>query len=640
MRTGDRLVIRWRWSTLSLLIATALVGVEAGAVAVWPHTWPWLITIMVITASSAPVMISVLNTAQQRRVNTARVARGALQGTTGPGGEVLPLVCDSWELLEARVHQAVVPISYIHRDIEEKLIGYLQLGRPVLLVGSSMVGKTKMAVTLIQQRFSTRSIVIPDSKEALASLDASDLVLQRAVIFLDDINRLISPDGITDGTLRRLSTAGNIIIGTIRATEYSEYHPTDELRPPEWDVITVFERAFISRSLSPAEQDRLCRAVDDPVIRDRIRQTGLGEYVGAAEQIAEALTLSESVSPLGHAIILGAADWQRAGASEPVPGSLLSSLAAPHLDSSRLVSLHDENTFSKALSWVTREVNPMVSLLSREGADTFRVFDYALDLISSKSEPIPAATWTILVENASSNDLASIGYTAHIRYRRPEVAKAAWRRAIDIEDPKVKDIAAVNLGILLAEQGDLEGARAAFQLAIDSGDKAQAARAARSLGVLLAHQGDVEGARAAFQLAIDSGDKAQAARAARGLGVLLSQQGDAEGARRAFIEVMESEDQEQSAKAAINLGDLISGQPETPLTLGTYQIANHASWRHHAAWAIKTARFRIRLPGHRAASGSSEKYEPVGPQTSTNPTVIVPPVTSSPWASRICFRHR
>ena len=63
----------------------------------------------------------------------------------------------------------------------------------------------------------------------------------------------------------------------------------------------------------------------------------------------------------------------------------------------------------------------------------------------------------------------------------------------------------VNLGVLLAEQGDVEGARAAYQRAIDSGHPEQAPAAMVSLGVLLNEQGDVEGARAAFQRAIDSG---------------------------------------------------------------------------------------------------------------------------------------
>ena len=47
----------------------------------------------------------------------------------------------------------------------------------------------------------------------------------------------------------------------------------------------------------------------------------------------------------------------------------------------------------------------------------------------------------------------------------------------------------VNLGVLLDEQGDVEGARAAYQRAIDSGHPDEAPRAMVNLGVLLARAG-------------------------------------------------------------------------------------------------------------------------------------------------------
>ena len=52
--------------------------------------------------------------------------------------------------------------------------------------------------------------MIPDSKNALAELDAKDIALRGSVIWLDDIDRLIGADGITDGSLRRLAAAGTL----------------------------------------------------------------------------------------------------------------------------------------------------------------------------------------------------------------------------------------------------------------------------------------------------------------------------------------------------------------------------------------------------------------------------------------------
>lgn len=167
----------------------------------------------------------------------------------------------------------------------------LRAGRPVLLVGSSMVGKTRMAARVITEEFGFWPVVIPDSMTAIAELDAQDVLLHDSVVWLDDIDRLIGAGGITDGALRRLAAAGNVIVGTIRAAEYDRLRPTDLLRSLEWDVISRFERIFVSRELTRREQERLDEAVHDPEIRAQIRRVGLGEYVGAAGQIAEALKL-------------------------------------------------------------------------------------------------------------------------------------------------------------------------------------------------------------------------------------------------------------------------------------------------------------------------------------------------------------
>ena len=82
-------------------------------------------------------------------------------------------VADGAADLEARVHRAVVRLPYIRRDAEDEVRAYLASGQPVLLVGSSMVGKTRMAATLIKEMLATRQLLIPDSKDALVSLECS-----------------------------------------------------------------------------------------------------------------------------------------------------------------------------------------------------------------------------------------------------------------------------------------------------------------------------------------------------------------------------------------------------------------------------------------------------------------------------------
>jgi hypothetical protein len=319
---GAGLQSRWpSWPVTFAVVGVIFAG-GAGAVAKWPHAWWWLVVVMAVAAAAMPPALAALSQASQRRQEIGRTARAGLQGTTGTDGDKLPAAGTAD--LEARVHQTVLPVPYIHRDEEDTIRARLRARRPVLLIGSSMVGKTKMAARVIAEEFGSWPVAIPDSKTVLADLEAKDAALQDSVIWLDDIDRLIGAGGITDGALRQLAARGNIIVGTIRAKAYDRFRPSDQLRLPEWDVLSVFEHVFISRDLTQKEQERLARAVDDPDIRDRIRTVGLGEYVGAAAQVTEALKLGAGgTDPVGYALVLAAADWRRCGMTRPMPSSML-----------------------------------------------------------------------------------------------------------------------------------------------------------------------------------------------------------------------------------------------------------------------------------------------------------------------------
>ena len=287
---GARLRSRW---PITLAVVGVIVTAGAAAASISPHDGWWLVVVVGAAAAVTPPTLKALSQALRRRQDIAQAKQTVLQGTTGTDGGEFPAA--RTDDLEARVHQSVLPIPYIHRDQEDTIRAHLRSGRPVLLIGPSMVGKTKMAARVIAEEFGSRPVAIPDNKTALAKLDAKDITLRDSVIWIDDIDRLIGADGITDGALRRLADAGNIIIGTIRAKAYDQFRPSDQLRLPEWDVLSVFEHVFINRDLTQKEQDRIAAAVDDPEIWDRIRTMGLGEYVGAARQVAEALKLGAAV---------------------------------------------------------------------------------------------------------------------------------------------------------------------------------------------------------------------------------------------------------------------------------------------------------------------------------------------------------
>jgi tetratricopeptide (TPR) repeat protein len=569
---GAGLFSRWpRWPVTLTVVGVIIAG-GAAAVGKWPHAWWWLIVVIVAAAAVIPPALAALSQAAQRRQEIARVARAGLQGTTGPGGSRLP-AANSADL-EARVHQTVLRVPYIQRDEEDTIHAHLRARHPVLLIGPSMVGKTKMAAHVIADEFGSWPVAIPDSKTALADLETHDVALQGTVIWLDDIDRLIGADGITDGAVRRLSAAGNIIIGTIRARAYDRLRPSDELHPPEWDVLCVFERIFVSRDLTAREQEQLANAVSDPDIRDRIKAVGLGEYVGAAGQVAEALKLGAAgADSLGYALTLAAADWRRCGMIRPVPASMLVLLAEPHLDQRGRIRLADQEAVQKGMMWATQDINPNVSLLQPAGADCYSIYDYALDLISAQDVPIPDGSWDAIIDSVDSPELVRIGFTAESVYHRSDAAIRAWRKAGSTGQGRPAAVASYALGSVLAREGDKRGAKDAYQKAIDSGHASAASMARLDLGNLLAREGDVQGAKDAYQIAIASSHAEAAPKAEFNMGILLAKEGNLQGAMDAYRRVVASGRAEIAPVAAFNLGIALAEQGDVPGAKDAYRKA-------------------------------------------------------------------
>ena len=216
----NRLRAQRRSMHLALTASGTIVVAGCAGVAKWPHAWPWLVCATAVVAVVSPYVIMMLDGAHDRRIATSKLARQVLQGTAKG---ILPLARES-DALTTRVNQSILPIPYISRDAEEVIKGHLYSDSPVLLVGSSMVGKTRIATVIIKEVFGDRGLVVPDSMTALAALDSADVNLQGTIIFLDDIERLIGSGGITDGALRDLASR-NAIVATIRTAEYARFQP-------------------------------------------------------------------------------------------------------------------------------------------------------------------------------------------------------------------------------------------------------------------------------------------------------------------------------------------------------------------------------------------------------------------------------
>jgi hypothetical protein len=131
-----------------------------------------------------------------------------------PGhGQVLPRVRDA-SLDQWRVHTARTLVPYIPRDAETKVDSALKARRPLLLVGHSMAGKSRLAAERLTYALPDAQLLAPRPGSALRDLvvDAG-LKLTGVVVWLDDLERFLRGDNALDvGLLERLVSAGAVVV--------------------------------------------------------------------------------------------------------------------------------------------------------------------------------------------------------------------------------------------------------------------------------------------------------------------------------------------------------------------------------------------------------------------------------------------
>jgi tetratricopeptide (TPR) repeat protein len=236
-------------------------------------------------------------------------------------------------------------------------------------------------------------------------------------------------------------------------------------------------------------------------------------------------------------MILGCADWARAGAIAPVPARLLRDLAAPHLSARQLARANDED-YDEALRWATREINPTVSLLQPELGQRYSVFTFALDLLSDRGDPIPDPSWLIVVDNAEAGDLIEIARAA-ARDRRPDITERALNLCEQRGEPGSAPLAAMYLGSVLNKRGERAEAKAAYHRAIASDHTDAKPAALIGLAVLLTEEGATGEAEQAYRQAILTNHGVLWPAAALHLGLLLAEAGDLDRAEEAFRELID-----------------------------------------------------------------------------------------------------
>ncbi|WP_456506254.1 tetratricopeptide repeat protein [Arthrobacter sp. UYCu723] len=416
--------------------------------------------------------------------------------TSGPES-MLGLAARNIPLSTWGVHKAQVKIPYLHRDAEgevKKAIGLLQ---PVLILGSSMAGKTRMAAELVQDLFPDKHVFMPDPPDGVANIMNAGEMPTQHVVWLDDLERYLQDSKNLKGRwIEDLQKNENVVIATMRATSYEALMPSDDRPRTQWETLQYFTKVHLTDQSS--ENQRLAALSGNPNVSKGVLDYGLGTYLGGGFLAVELLDAGRSTNPVGRALVLAAIDWQRSGIGELVPEATVRDLASSYMDG--LKPLPSDEDIEAGLKWATAKTvgGNLFALLARTEDGSLQPFDYLVDHIAASGEPIPRQLWqTAAQSDVRAGLLNNAGITAQFT-GQDDIASVFFERAAHMGDPD----AMVNYAIALERQDRISEAKAWDTKAAEAGYP----RGLTGLGVNLLREGKTEDAEKLFRQAATVGD--------------------------------------------------------------------------------------------------------------------------------------
>lgn len=388
-------------------------------------------------------------------------------------------------LADARVHPAIAEdVAYVPRAAEAEVRATLREQGRVLIVGAAMSGKTRLALEVVRDLFPDHRLLKPTKGDGLRRLLALGQPSPGIVVWLDDLDRFIGTDGLSDADLKACLDNGWVVVASIRTDPYRLLRPTQKTKPVGGDVRNWFKEATVFLAWTDDDLERSAEHLGSKLL-DAARRYGLPAYLGGGLDARDKYRAGAIESPIGHALVRAAADWRRLGVPSPVPRDVLVSALPGYLEAATRSSSVDDASLSKGFDWATELLNDTVSLLV-ETAAGYVVLDYVADLVAAENRKIPEDMWDRILASAPRTILVNVGVAADTRHGRADRAEALWERS-------GHQVGWYNLGLVRYDRGDERAAERWWRMSAEAGDPL----AAYSLVVLLQRRGDEESLREA-----------------------------------------------------------------------------------------------------------------------------------------------
>ncbi|WP_334664289.1 tetratricopeptide repeat protein [Streptomyces cyaneofuscatus] len=439
-----------------------------------------------------------------------------------PALPFIPLPLREMPPLELGVHRSEemergLP-PYVPRSIDKRLRDRVQQsldgGGVTLVVGDSTAGKTRAVYEALLQCAPDALTYAPiDGHEMVAYLRNVLESTEKIVVWLDNLERYIGVDGLTPTLVAILRRHRVPVLATIRAEQYQRLYPTAGGSPdghehgsPSARILEQIEPIILSRLWTADEIAQAKEQADDRILKAVAFSTyyGVAEYLASGPRLYQEWSLAwgPGSNPRGASIVAAAVDCVRMGITESVPKKLLIALHDAYLARVGGALLQPES-LEKAFSWATRRRFGVTSLLvSVDGRERYRVFDYLPDAIerSNETPDIPSESWEAAIEYSgkSRKRLHNIGLAAASR-GEITFAETAWIACAELGSVS----ALVNLGRLYKRQGREEDAIRVREEARSKGS----GKASIDLGYQYEESGQLEKAIELYREEADKGDE-------------------------------------------------------------------------------------------------------------------------------------
>ena len=399
------------------------------------------------------------------------------------------------DLYSLRVHRSDRKdiTDFVHRDIQDQLVEHLRNRIPALIEGTSMAGKTRLAIETIRSQWPNTYCWFPLGPGDIEKLlNSNQQPPPESIIILDDLDRFLSNQSLTLGQLNRWVNNSCIIVATMMHSQYVKHSDRSNEKVVGWDVVNRFERLTLSPSLSTKELNDV-RLTSYANQLSQIKNVGLGPLLGCAEAVRSKFADELKKHSQCGALIKAAADWRRIGLG-PASRDQLTSLSLSH-----------KNDVWKTVDWddtwkeATRPINHTTPLLRQVGEDQWEVLDTIADEADWK---ISEQTFTALQNiTLSAQQTRQSAFTMLIEGASPSSTNAMFQRAIDAT-PEIDATVLGAYAIFLKNiRGDMDQAEDMYRRAIDA-DPHHANNLGNYATFLHTVRGDMDQAEQMYQQAI------------------------------------------------------------------------------------------------------------------------------------------